>query len=143
MGTARDTGPVLANGRVFVPMPGEITALDVATRQVLWRASGAYTNSPAVTDSLVLGGDGTLLKAFDPATGVEAWRTDVGTKITYPPIVGAGFVYAAGASKVVAISLATHAVVWQADVGGWLALGAGRLLVASDNGILTGFVLTP
>ncbi|AKU98417.1 hypothetical protein AKJ09_05081 [Labilithrix luteola] len=76
-------------------------------------------------------------------TGNLQWSFAADGALRYPPAIAAGYVYVASDSHVYAVSLDTHESVWQTDVGGWLSIGAGRLFVASANGVLTAFVLSP
>jgi outer membrane protein assembly factor BamB len=78
--------PAVAGGRVFaLGISGVLTALDLATGQVLWRVPAATTrplygtaNSPVVDGDRVIafmgGHDRGALTAFDAATGAVRWR---------------------------------------------------------------------
>jgi outer membrane protein assembly factor BamB len=78
--------PAVAGGRVFaLGISGVLTALDLATGQVLWRVPGPTTlplygtaSSPVVDGDRVIafmgGHDRGALTAFDAATGAVRWR---------------------------------------------------------------------
>ncbi|MGH8921275.1 MAG: hypothetical protein ACRD0H_23570 [Actinomycetes bacterium] len=42
-----------------------------------------------------------------------------------------------------AVGIPTHQQVWTNTPGGWLSIAAGQLIVASNNGVLTAWSLTP
>lgn len=102
--------PVVAGGLVYVAAPGgSLRALDAASGQERWRATGpgdmGLATAPVVAgDTVYVGFSGDeatvegLLVALDAATGVQRWRTRVDPAADAPrqlsaPIVADGRVY--------------------------------------------------
>lgn len=63
--------PVVGDGRVFVPLPDAVVALDLATGRQLWVSPGAASYLGYSRGRVVATGDG--LRAIDAATGARAW----------------------------------------------------------------------
>ncbi len=99
--------PTVADGKVyFLGAEGKFTCLNAATGEVLWSKDfqddyGAetpiwgYASHPLVYDGLVytlVGGEGSVVVAFDAETGEEKWKGLSATEIGYSPpsIIEAG-----------------------------------------------------
>jgi hypothetical protein len=142
-GYSMDTSPVFGANLAYVIAPPNLVAIDPVREVVTWTANGTYTGTPAVSGSLVFGISAGNLIARDAASGTLQWTFVGDTSLSYPPVIANGYAYVASANNVYAVRLADHTQAWTAPVGGWLAVAAGRLLVAGTNGTLYGFVLTP
>jgi len=81
-----------------VPVPSDlpdnsVTALDVQTGLVRWRANLSHVRWSwiggllAIGGRLVIGGHGPELFAYDAATGKQVWSRNLGATIASPPIV--------------------------------------------------------
>ena len=95
-GQATRSGPVVADGRIYLGGHFKIMSLDARTGTILWEES---TPAP-VQGSLALAGGllyaGLLdhrLQAMDPATGEVVWESPAQDIITASPIVSDGIVY--------------------------------------------------
>lgn len=141
-GYSMRTSPVFGTSLGYVISPPNLVAIDPVAKAVAWTANGTYAGTPAVTGSLVLGISAGNLIARDAASGTLRWTFVGDTALSYPPVVANGYAYVSSANNVYAVRLSDHTQVWTAPVGGWLAVAAGRLLVAGANGTIDGFVLT-
>lgn len=122
--------PVIADGRVFVTVQGpsqvqgdSIWALDQATGNVLWGPVDTFASRPGAHLAYdqgrlyVLIYDG-VLAAYDPATGTQLWRTQLGAHaagFTAPPTAFGGMVFAVGFSPtgmLFAVDGASGGVAW-------------------------------
>ena len=142
-GYSMNTAPVFGPAFGYVISPPNLVAIDPAKSAAAWTANGAYSGTPAVASGVVYGISAGNLIARDAATGALQATLVGDASLKYPPVVAAGYVYASSDANVYAWNAATHAQVWTAPVGGWLTIAAHRLLVASSNGVLHGFVLSP
>lgn len=134
--------PVVSGTRVVVAFPPNLRVFDGSSHSLQWTGNGVGA-MPAIANDIVYVVGGGKLRAFDLPTGNVLWTFDGDGALAYPPVVAAGYVYVSSPNRVYAVSIATHASVWSADVGGWLAVGAGRLFVSGPSRTVHGFVLTP
>ena len=120
--------PAVAGGRVFaLGISGVLTALDLATGQVLWRVPAATTlplygtaNSPVVDGDRVIafmgGHDRGALTAFDAATGAVRWRwTGDGPGYSSPIVAelgGTRQVITQSQSRLVGVGAADGRLLW-------------------------------
>ena len=116
--------PVVAEGRVFLPGPETLHALDLTTGESVWSVGpgeGPWTNAPAVVDGTVYATfrepPGVL--ALDPSDGSERWRADLGP-VSAPPVVSEdGRCYVGTRDgRVVALDAATGETAWTYDLFG-------------------------
>jgi len=127
--------PAVANGVVyigsdgtnvpgpgFVPIPGNLYALNASTGAVLWSyKTGNVGGAPAVANGIVYAGSVNGLYALNASTGALLWRTS--QNAVDSPAVANGVVYFssfnqnAGADTVYALNANTGAVLWSYDVG--------------------------
>jgi hypothetical protein len=142
-GYSMNTSPVFGPSYGYVISPPNLVAIDPTKNAVAWTANGTYSGTPAIADGVVYGISAGNLVARDATTGTLLATLVGDQNLKYPPIVAAGYVYASSDSAVYAWNVKTHAQAWTAPVGGWITIAARRLLVASSNGILHGFVLSP
>jgi PQQ-like domain/Stigma-specific protein, Stig1 len=142
-GYSMNTAPVFGTSLAYVIAPPNLVAIDPSKQAVAWTANGTYTGTPAVSGSAVYGISGGNLIARDALTGMLLWTFVGDTLLSYPPIVANGFAYVSSSAHVYAVDLTTHMTAWSAPVGGWLTVGAGRLLVAGADGVMRGYVLSP
>jgi len=116
--------PVVAAGRVFLPGPDALHALDLATGESVWSVGPddqPWTNAPAVVDGTVYATyrEPPGVIALDPEDGTERWRADVGT-VTAPPVVNDdGRCYVGTRDgRLVALESGTGEVAWSYDLFG-------------------------
>jgi len=117
--------PVVAAGRRFDTMGGEIHASDLATGAPLWirrYAAGAgkrRLTAPAVAGAQLFFStyDGDLY-ALDVDTGMTVWAYGLGARTAFQPIVARGWVYlTTGGGSVIGLALA------DTTLDGWHAWG--------------------
>jgi outer membrane protein assembly factor BamB len=142
-GWSMDTAPVFGSAYAYVISPPDLYAVNPATHAVAWTASGAYHGVPATANGAVYALTGGSLIVRDAATGALLWSFVGDANLTYPPVIAAGFVYVASDNNVYAVDITSHAQVWTAPSGGWLAVASGRLLVSRQDGTLAGYLLSP
>ncbi len=152
------TTPASLGDHVFFGTEGGVFfAIDVVKGEVVWRAAAiaagqSYRSSAAVTrDLAVVGFRGKAVEAFSAADGGRAWRQPMRGRVEASPAIvsitgpdGAAerrvAIVADSAGTIAALDAATGTVVWDFDAGGGFGGGAavadGRVVLASDDGIL-------
>jgi hypothetical protein len=138
-----NTAPVFGAAYGYVISPPNLVAVPTSNAQP-WTAPGEYSSTPAIADGVVYGISAGNLIARDATTGALLATMVGDMNLKYPPVVAAGYVYAASDANVYAWNVTSHRQAWTAPAGGWLSIGARRLLVAdTTHGVLHGFVLSP
>lgn len=66
-----------------------------------------------------------------PGIGDVSWSFAGDGNLSYPPVLAAGYVYAASDANVYALDPTTHQQVWTGTPGGWLSIANGQLYAAS------------
>jgi len=133
-GAPATMAPVLSDGQLFVTESdssgGGLAAFDPATGKLNWQVQANFTTYPAVAAGVVYAVNGDKLEARNTANGVPLWSSPaLGAGGPYTQVLATNnLVFAASQSRVVAVDLATHNVVWEYPAGGAIAI--------SDNGIL-------
>ncbi|MBI4261637.1 MAG: PQQ-like beta-propeller repeat protein [Actinobacteria bacterium] len=129
---------------VVVQEDGAVSALDLRTGEVTWRArlAGPIVAPPVLAGEVVLVADGAKsLFAIDAPTGATRWARRFPDLVSAAPLVTGGLVVAAGEDGVVrGLSLEDGEVRWEADVGAVVraapALASdGAVVVDEDGGI--------
>jgi len=116
--------PVVAAGRVFLPGPDALHALDLDTGESVWSVGpgeSPWTNAPAVVDGTVYATfrEPPGAVALDPEDGTEVWRADLGP-VSAPPVVDDdGRCYVGTRDgRLVALEAGTGEVAWSYDLFG-------------------------
>ncbi|MFM8735139.1 MAG: PQQ-binding-like beta-propeller repeat protein [Pirellulales bacterium] len=152
------TTPAMAGTRAFFGTEGGIFfGIDVALGQAAWRqpakvAGQSYRSSAAIADGLaIVGFRGKAIEAFALADGTPAWRHPMRGRVEASPATlfatgpndakpRAVAIVADSAGRVAALDAASGDAVWEFDAGGGFgagpAIAAGRVVLASDDGIL-------
>ena len=148
--------PVLAGGRVFVPVSdlaagndGGVAAFDAITGEMLWqrRIGAAVRNAPAAGDGVVVfaGLDGSV-NAVDAATGEERWTAALAPwavpssrSLYAAPIIEDGVVYAGGGRELAAFELQTGEVLWSVSP---IEPGVGELESHASPALADGLLVT-
>lgn len=152
------TTPATLGDRVFFGTEGGVFfAIDVVKGEVSWRAAAtaagqSYRSSAAVTDELaIVGFRGKAIEAFTVADGVRAWKRPMRGRVEASPAVvmatgpdggqaRAVAIVADSAGKIAVLDAATGEPAWEFDAGGGFgggaAVAAGRVVFASDDGIV-------
>ena len=115
--------PLIANGRVFVIAGTQIYALDGTTGATLWGPIdvGPSPRGLAYDSGRVFAvNSGGLLRAFDAATGNQAWSRQLGGQFfSSPPSASGGTVYVSGFSTMYAVNAQDGNIKWSvANAGG-------------------------
>lgn len=119
-------------------------SLDDAGKE-LWRVSAEPITALATDESHVVVGAGASLRALDPATGKELWKTPL---VTAPDhiVTRGGWVIAASGSLVGAFRATNGTTVWQMTLGPSLSsapvIDGDGLFAALDDGRLVGLDLS-
>ncbi len=140
------SGPVSANGRVFVvDIEGDIYAVSLANGSILWstefrnpdeRSNVGFGGGVAYADGVVYATSGYgFLGAFDAETGAELWRFNASVPFRGAPTVDAGRIFAVTHdNQMLALNARDGSLIWD-QVG--IAENAGMLGAATpayDNG---------
>jgi outer membrane protein assembly factor BamB len=152
------TTPASLGDRVFFGTEGGVFfAIDVVKGEVAWRAAAtaggqSYRSSAAVTSELaIVGFRGKAIEAFAVADGGRAWRRPMRGRVEASPVVVSATgpdaaparpvaIVADAAGTIAALDAASGEPAWEFDAGGGFGGGAavadGRVVFASDDGIL-------
>ncbi|MEM7357416.1 MAG: PQQ-binding-like beta-propeller repeat protein, partial [Acidobacteriota bacterium] len=133
--------PLIADGRVFGLGPrGEFFAVDLETGKEIWSTHLAkdheirkphygYGTSPILEDGMLileLGGEGSAIAGFDPATGEKKWSAAsdaIGYQVPVPMTLGGKrLILGAGETKLFGVDAKSGEVFWEWAHGG----GGGR-----------------
>lgn len=142
-GYSMNTSPISDGTRMYIISPPNLIAFNPTFGTPAWTANGAYASEPAVAEGVVYSITGGQLRANDATSGTLLWSFAGDSALDHPPVVAAGHVYVASETNVYAVDVATHSQSWTNTPGGWLSIAGGELLVASRNGVLTAWSLTP
>lgn len=109
------TGPVMANGRVFVATStrdGELSALDLYSGKRKWRQTVGDVSSPiSWADGTIYGATETgIVFAFDAATGRRRWARVVGPTRSGPLVLGSRLVLVTLTDSIYTMDAATGAI---------------------------------
>jgi outer membrane protein assembly factor BamB len=135
--------PVVDEGRAFVIVPPELSAIDLASGVAEWSPRDDFAGTAAASNGQVYVVREGSLYMRDAATGRLGWRFDGDGMLHSPAVLTSDYAYVSSDSAVYALARATGALEWNADVGGRLSIGEGHLVVAGETGTLTAFALSP
>ena len=152
------TTPAVLGDRVFFGTEGGVFfGIDVVTGMEAWRAAAAasgqsYRSSAAIADDLaIVGFRGKAVEAFSAADGSRPWRRPMRGRVEASPavVVATGpngtparsvAIVADASGRIAALDAASGEPAWEFDAGGGFSAGAavaaGRVVLASDDGIL-------
>jgi glutamine cyclotransferase len=115
----------------------EIICIDLPSRSIRWRKSGAFQGSPAMAGEWVYGIQDTKIVSYSLADGTQGPVVTVPeTIISGQPLVVMDYLFVAGAVSTYVIDRATSTVVKMLPGGGLLSFGQGRLFAAGADGTL-------
>ncbi len=138
IGAYTGASPVVANGRAyFGTFENEVMALDIAGRKILWRFSDParqfpfYSSGALSAGRLVIGGRDKLVRAFDPASGKQAWEFATRARVDSSPVIAGNRVFVGSSdNRLYILNLQTGEKQWEFDTGGAVtsspAIAAGR-----------------
>ncbi|KQV91210.1 hypothetical protein ASD15_03965 [Massilia sp. Root351] len=135
-GAPATMAPVLNGTQVFVTESdsrgGALAAFSAATGKLNWQVQASFTSYPALVGSTLYAVNGGKLEARNSANGDPLWTSLALGAVQDEPytevLATDNLAFAASQSRVVAVDLATHKVVWEYPAGGSIAI--------SENGIL-------
>jgi outer membrane protein assembly factor BamB len=152
------TTPAVLGDRVFFGTEGGVFfGIDVVTGMEAWRAAAtasgqSYRSSAAIADDLaIVGFRGKAVEAFSAADGSRPWRRPMRGRVEASPavVVATGpngsparsvAIVADASGRIAALDAASGDPAWEFDAGGGFGAGAavaaGRVVLASDDGIL-------
>ena len=152
------TTPAVLGDRVFFGTEGGVFfGIDVVTGMEAWRAAAtasgqSYRSSAAIADDLaIVGFRGKAVEAFSAADGSRPWRRPMRGRVEASPavVVATGpdgtparsvAIVADASGRIAALDAASGDPAWEFDAGGGFSAGAavaaGRVVLASDDGIL-------
>jgi outer membrane protein assembly factor BamB len=134
-------GPIVAAGIVVVVTGREVRALDAATGRPIWKVarSAGDAGEPAASGDLVVHASGGVrtgtVVARTLVDGALRWRTNLGSALPGPLVIGEGFVFAGtAAGSLVGLDLASGEERFRFEARGAIAGApavAGGLVLAS------------
>lgn len=131
--------PALAGKLGIILEGGRLMAFD-RTPTRTWSVANGFVGQPAVGNGLVyaLAANGNVLEARTSADGKLQWTSEsLGTSDFREVIVTRNLAFVSGASKTLAIDLATRKIVWTYPRGGSLAISSnGVLYILGNTGAL-------
>lgn len=152
------TTPATLGDRVFFGTEGGVFfAIDVVEGSIAWRATAtaagqSYRSSAAIAAGFaIVGFRGKAIEAFSLTDGTRAWKRPMRGRVEASPAVffAAGpderpaqtvALVADSAGRIAALDVTTGEPAWEFDAGGGFGSGAavadGRVMLASDDGIL-------
>ncbi len=145
------SAPAVAGGQVaVVTRAGELVVLDLATGAERWRAAlaGAPTAAPVLVGERIVVADTAGISTWSDEGGSvrELARTDLAVPLVrVPAVAGDRILVRSDSTRLVALDLTTHAVLWEAvtttDVLTTPPTVVGTLVVAGGQRGLHGFAL--
>ena len=135
-GAPATSAPVLSAMQVFVTdsdkTGGALMSFDAASGKLNWLVQANFSSYPALVGDVLYAVNGGKLEARQTSNGGPLWSSPAlggAADDPYTQVLATkNLAFAASSSRVVAVDLATHNVVWQYPAGGKMAI--------SDNGIL-------
>jgi outer membrane protein assembly factor BamB len=152
-GSPVESSPAIFDGVAFFgDDAGTLSALDTQTGAPIWQfttPSGMPIVSAPTIDAgyAIFGSSDGSLYAVSAATGAELGSLALGGALTSPAAASGGVYVASKNGTITAISEATTAIVWQANVGTTIAgsvtadAKAGLLFVGDDLGYVSAYAL--
>jgi outer membrane protein assembly factor BamB len=145
------TAPVAtsANGKSFIVVGTNsgVVAVEAGSGEERWRAeTGKVQGSPAVTEELVVFGDGRgVLYGIDLGSGDERWTVETGGAIHGAPALADGVAHVGSRDgHLYAVDTADGSVRWRVELGDWVdcspAIGYGAVFVVDQSGRLSAVV---
>jgi hypothetical protein len=131
--------PALAGKLGIILEGGRLMAFD-RTPTRTWSVANGFVGQPAVGNGLVyaLAANGNVLEARTSADGKLQWTSEsLGASDFREVIVTRNLAFVSGATRTLAIDLATHKIVWTYPRGGSLAISSnGVLYILGNTGAL-------
>jgi len=129
-----DTAPVLAGETALVTCMDDLNAIDLGTHSLLWTTAGDYGYTiPAVADEVVYALKSGGLEERRLTDGALLWSFAGDAGLDNAPVIAGKYVYVASATHTYVLDRTTHAVTWQVDHGGWLAVADGFLYIGQPD----------
>lgn len=113
---------------------GEVLDVDTSTSSVKWQQASLPNGPmtyPMVANGTVYFALGQALIALSESTGALQWSTSLGDYPDFNAITTDNLLFVSLDSKVVAVDLASHSIVWTYPHGGQLAISANGVLYIS------------
>jgi outer membrane protein assembly factor BamB len=123
----------------YVPLRGELLAIDLNEGRVQWAVDLSTSLTPATGDGLVFAAAESTVIALDQRTGQTVWRAPLSAPLSGPLYWDGGWVLASTeAGDLVALKSDDGQVLWQSTLGSPLAVrpttSADRLYAALRSG---------
>ncbi|MBM3777518.1 MAG: hypothetical protein FJW23_04660 [Acidimicrobiia bacterium] len=145
-GANTGSSPAMAGSRAyFGTFSNEVIALDVESREIVWRYEHPdrhfpFYSSAAVGRGLVVaGGRDKMVHAIDAATGKARWTYMTRGRVDSSPVIAGNRVYVGSADgRFYVLGLDDGKVLWEFNTGAGLsaspAVAAGRIVIGSEDG---------
>ena len=113
----------------YIPLQGQLVAVDLDRGTIRWRLDVATSFTPATGDGLVFIVTDQAVEARDAATGAVRWRTPLPGGAAVPPHYDTGWLLAStAAGDLVALRASDGHVVWRRQLGAPLSARPGPAL---------------
>ncbi len=138
--------PVLGGkSDVYAIQGGRLLRFGTDNRRLVWNRAGGYVGQPALAAERIYAYSdaGTRLKVLDETSGQKLWlwQAPQGETLQSNIVLTDTHAFVGTQSATYCIDLAQHAMVWSTPVAGSLALDAGHLFIAGQDGRLTAIAL--
>jgi hypothetical protein len=129
-GWEMDTTSAIGWQTAVVASSIELNAVDLGTHGIRWTVDGNYDDTiPAVADGVVYALGNSALEARQLTDGELLWSFAGDNSLTNAPVVAGEYLYVASDVHTYVLNRTTHAVEWQVDHDGWLAIADGFLYI--------------
>ncbi|MES2438461.1 MAG: hypothetical protein V4584_05325 [Verrucomicrobiota bacterium] len=136
-GWSMNTVSAISGDSAVVISTTEIICIDLPSRSIRWRKTGAFQGSPAISDARVYGIQGNKVVSYSLITGEEAPAITVPETISSgQPLLIMDYLFVASPLNTYVINRATAAVVQTLPGGGLLSFARAHLFAAGTDGIL-------
>ena len=131
----------------FGTFDNEVLALDLSSREVLWRYEHHtrhfpfYSSALNVDGKVIIGGRDRMVHAIDETTGKELWTFTTRARVDSSPATADGRVYVgSGDGRLYVLDLDSGEKLWEFDTAAPLsaspAIAEGKVVIGSQDGIL-------
>jgi outer membrane protein assembly factor BamB len=130
------TAPAISGGTAVVTCADDLNAINLGTHALAWTAPGNYQHTTAAADGVVYAIRAGVLEERGLVDGALRWSLPGTGWLVNAPVLAGNHLYVASAEQTYVADRTTHAITWQVDHGGWLAVADGFLYVGqADNAI--------
>lgn len=136
-GWSMNTVSAVSGDSAVVISTTEIVCIDLPSRAIRWRRTGAFLGSPAISNGRTYAIQGSKIVSFSMVDGAAGPEVTVPAPIiSAQPLLVMGHMFVASSTNTYVVDLATSAVTRTLTGGGLLSYSQGYLLAAGTDGTL-------